>query len=455
MVLSDIPQNISSDRRHDLNLYARPQHKATIAKNEGAIGIIFTHGPLSVASEKFSTLKFEGALSNGSLAVLKMTTAAAGELIKKAGRDWKALQTELDQGASVAGFAVPSLYLKAQVDLDLQKSKGLNVLARLRVPGAKQTVMVGAHGDHLGHGESGNSLALANEVGKTHLGADDNASGVAGVMELAHAFSDLQHKNSKVLKQNLLFAVWSGEEIGVLGSTRWVQDYPKWNNSHKASQDISAYVNMDMVGRFKDRVFIQGVGSGDTWVSLAEQVGIQTQVPLTVQEDPYLPTDSMALYLGEIPAISFFTGSHADYHSPRDRAELINYDGEVKVLSAVQNLTQKLASSPKALVHYVKVGSGKANLEGRSFRIYLGTIPDYTQEGIKGVRISGVSKNSPAEKAGLQEKDTIVEFDHTKIENLYDYVYALQAVKPNQETMIKVLRAGENRELKIVPLLKE
>lgn len=445
LAFNDIPRDLSAERRHDLNLYARPQHKATVAKNAGAIGILFFNGPLSGGGEKFSAMKFEGALAGGSLAVAKIKTEIAQEFVKKANQDLKSLQAQADRGEKISGFVIPSTYLKADIELKLERSTGLNVLARLKIPGAAQTLMIGAHGDHLGHGESGNSLALANEQGQAHLGADDNASGVAGVMELAHLLANRKTK----LKQSVLFAVWSGEEIGVLGSTHWVQAHPK------ASTEISSYLNMDMIGRYRDRLFVQGIGSGDKWASLIEQINSKTEVPLVTQEDPYLPTDSMALYLGQIPSISFFTGSHADYHSPRDRADLINYEGERKSLEVIANLSEILAASPKSLVHYVKVGSGKANLEGRSFRIYLGTIPDYTQEGIKGVRISGVSKNSPAEKAGLQEKDTIVEFDHTHIENLYDYVYALQSVKPNQETTIKVLRAGESRELKIVPLLKE
>ena len=188
---------------------------------------------------------------------------------------------------------------------------------------------------------------------------------------------------------------------------------------------------------------------------MVEKVAAQTDLPLVVQDDPYLPTDSMALYMAGIPTANLFTGSHIDYHTPRDIPESINYEGEVKTLFVLKGLVDILEALPAHSVTYEKVASSNNKLEGRTFRVYLGTIPDYSQEGIKGVKISGASKDSPAEKAGLKENDVIVEFDNTKIENIYDYVYTLQSVKPNKETSIKVLRNGKIEDLKITPKLKE
>ncbi|HWU42197.1 MAG TPA: M20/M25/M40 family metallo-hydrolase, partial [Bdellovibrio sp.] len=357
-------------------------------------------------------------------------------------------QRELDNGTMVDGFPIPSSYMKATVDLKFEKAKGTNVLAKLTIPGAKSSILVGAHGDHLGHGEYGNTLAKGVEVGKIHAGADDNASGVAGVMELAHYYSHLKQTSPKKLKKNLQFAIWSGEELGDLGSTHFAKNLKKNHN-------IEAYFNMDMIGRLKDRLYVQGLGSGDVWTLLMEQVAAKDILPLVAQEDPYLPTDSMALYLVGIPTANLFTGSHVDYHTPRDTPDLINYEGLVKVLNVLKSFVDELQASPNGFVKYQKIASSQNKLEGRTFRVYLGTIPDYTQEGTKGVKISGVSKDSPAEKAGLKENDTIVEFDGTKIENIYDYVYTLQSVKPNKETVIKVLRNGKQEDLKITPRLKE
>jgi hypothetical protein len=427
----------------------------TVANNEGALGIILTPGPASQLTDSFSELKYDGALSESSLAVLRVNSAAATILVKQAGQDLKTVQQKLDRGESVDGFVIPSTYLKANVDLQFQKSQGLNVVAKLAVAGSSTSVLVGAHGDHLGHGDAGSSLAKGAEKVKSHLGADDNASGVAGVLELAHYYANLKSTSPHLLKKNMYFAIWSGEELGTLGSSAYVKSFAKNNGGKDIKKEISAYLNMDMIGRMKNSLFVQGLGSGDHWMPLTEEVALRTGVPLIAQEDPYLPTDSLALYMAEVPTVALFTGSHAEYHTPRDSEDLINYDGMMKVMDVAKSYLNPLVDSSQVLVKYVKVGSSHQKLEGRTFRVYLGTIPDYAQEGIKGVRISGASKGSPAEEAGLKEKDIITEFDGMKVENLYDYVYTLQAVKPNKETKIKVLRDGKMVELKITPKLKE
>lgn len=447
MVLTDLPADISPARRHYLNLYSRLQHKVTVAKNEGAVGILVINGPLSGVPDKFGKVKFEGSLSESTLGVLRLSTPAATELLKYAGHDLSSLQKTLDKGDSIEAVSIPSAYVKAKIDLQFQKSQGTNVIAKLPIKGAKSAVLIGAHGDHLGFGQFGNSLARGPEVGRPHYGADDNASGVSGVMELAHHYANLKKTSPHKLQKNLYFAVWSGEELGNLGSSYFAKEAVKHN--------LEAYINMDMIGRLKDRLFVQGLGSADNWTRIAEEVGIRTATPMIIQEDPYLPTDSLALYMAGIPTANFFTGSHGEYHTPRDVADLINYEGVAKVLNAVQGFTDLLTDSKVQMVKYVKVASAQSKMEGRTFRVYLGTIPDYSQEGVKGVRITGASKDSPGEMAGLKDKDIITEFDGTKIENLYDYVYTLQSVKPNKETTIKVLRDGKPLELKITPKLKE
>jgi S1-C subfamily serine protease len=211
---------------------------------------------------------------------------------------------------------------------------------------------------------------------------------------------------------------------------------------------------MDMIGRLRDQLLIQGVASAKEWRGLLEPMATQTDVSISQQDDPYVPSDGMQFYVSGIPSLTFFTGSHAEYHSPRDVPSTLNYPGLVKVANLVEKVGWKLASSHVPMT-YQKVESSQRKLEGRSFRIYLGTIPDYTQEGIKGVKVSGTSKDSPAEKAGIRAGDIIVELASTKIDNLYDYVYCLQAMKANQETLIKVNRQGKVIDLKIIPGLKE
>lgn len=452
MIFRDIPEDAPPELKQHLNLYGRLQHKMTVAKNNGAIGVIVVNGP--VGTETWDGIKFDGSAIETSLAVVRMKNKWADEMLQWTGNKLKDLHDKMNKGQIVEGFVLPALYLKAQIDLKFEKSQATNILAKIPVSEQKG-ILIGAHGDHLGHGEFGNSLAKGSEKGDVHYGADDNASGVAGVLELAHYYADLHGRSPGTLKKDLYFAIWSAEEIGILGSSHFTKS---WSQISKIpfKQYFSAALNMDMIGRYKDRLFVQGVGSGTTWSRLAEEVSLETGFPLSLQSDPYLPTDSMAIYLAQVPSVTFFTGVHSEYHSPRDTADLINYEGEEKIIQTIAEFTNHLTENSSDTVKYLKVkGEAKSSGEGRSFRIYLGTIPDYSQEGVKGVRISGVSKESPAEKAGLKEKDVIIEFGGSKIENIYDYVYSLQTVKPEQETGIKIKRGEELVELRIVPKLKE
>ena len=206
----------------------------------------------------------------------------------------------------------------------------------------------------------------------------------------------------------------------------------------------------------RENLNIQGVGSAEGFRALAEAATIRTGVPLNLTSDPYLPTDSMSIYLAGVPSISFFTGAHSEYHTPLDKPETLNYEGLKNTINVVQYFTDSIVKNEKDILKYEKVESNSGKrLEGRSFRIFLGTIPDYSQEGVKGVRITGVAKNSPAEKAGLVSGDVITEFDQTKIENIYDYVYTLQSVKPDVKTKILVLRNGKVDTFEITPALKD
>ncbi len=450
-LLRDFPEKANPDLRHQMLNLSLPQHKVTVAKNEGALGVIFVNGYQNGLKENFSQLKFEGTLSDNSIPVLKVKTAIFEKMIDK--HNLKTYEKPDNPDVAVEGFDIPGVKVKAEIELNMQKSKGHSVIARLPVGKAsKSAILIGAHGDHLGTGQFGASLAKGNEQGQFHPGADDNASGVAGVLELAHHFAAQKKANPRSLKKDLYFAVWSGEEVGVLGSSQFVKDWgPKFNKTFEAG------LNMDMIGRLRERLYVQGVGSGDHWTKLSEEVSLRTAMPMSLQDDPYVPSDSMTIYVGgQIPSITFFTGAHSEYHSPRDTENLINYEGWQKSVEVVKTYAQLLADSSTRLVNYRKV-EGKAVNRGaqRSYRLYLGTIPDYSQEGVKGVRISGVSKGSPAEKAGLKDKDVIVEFSGTKIENIYDYVYQLQTGKPSVETSIKVKRGDATQELKITPTAKE
>lgn len=455
VILDEAPKPASKEfSKHTYLLsFSRVQHKITVAKNAGAFGVILVEETKD--KNKISDLKFAGSLSDSQLPIVKITTAIFEKLLKNS-QDIKDLTTydqvksKYDTYESVPGFSLSSQYFAATIDIVTKKSTGRNVVARLDIPSKKKSkaVLIGAHGDHLGLGLSGSSLASSKQKDKIHFGADDNASGVAGVLELAHFYSQATQRSE--LKRPIYFAVWSGEEIGVLGSHHFVSQYKK------LSDVFAAGLNMDMIGRLRENLNIQGVGSAEGFRALAEAASVRTGVALNLTSDPYLPTDSMSIYLAGVPSISFFTGAHSEYHTPADTPQTLNYVGLKNTINVVQFFTDRIVKNDKDILKYEKVESNSGKqLEGRSFRIFLGTIPDYSQEGVKGVRISGVAKNSPAEKAGLISGDVITGFDQTKIENIYDYVYTLQSVKPDVKTKILVLRNGKVDTFDITPVLKD
>jgi Tol biopolymer transport system component len=445
LVFRDIPNDVTGEFRYHLNFYSRIQHKVTVAKNAGAKGLLIVAGPRVAYKQKLPKFQFEGSLSDTSLPVVNIDDPVAQEILKPSGKSLESLQKGLDDGSFQEGFSIDKSILSSIIDIHPVRSKGHSVLATINIPGAKETLFVGAHGDHLGLGIAGVSLATSEMADRVHYGADDNASGVAAVLELAHYLN----KNRAGLKTNVVFAIWSGEELGNLGSKNYLQTLKTKNPNLK----IKGYLNLDMVGRFKEYLYTQGLGSSKEWRTTLESLAQQHRLSLVAQDDPYLPTDAMSFYVeAKVPVMSFFTGSHMEYHTPLDTPEKINFEGLMLITQLVKDMVAQTSSNK---LTYRAIESNHNSLPGRKFRVYLGTIPDYSQEGVKGVRISGTSEKSPAEKAGLKAQDVIVELSGQKIENLYDFTYALQMIKPGAEVPIKVMRQQSIVELRITPGVKE
>jgi hypothetical protein len=371
-------------------------------------------------------------------------------LLAGSGRDLKSLQTGLDSENPHAegGFLVPNSKVKIATAIERIKRTDRNVLGYLppgnRAGAAAQLVMLGAHYDHLGRGESASSRDSTE--GRIHPGADDNASGVAAVLELAASLGAERRQKPEVFQRGVLFAFWSGEELGLLGSS-YFAEHPLLNLSN-----VVAYLNFDMVGRLRDnKLFLQGIGSSTLWRRLIEKRNIAAGFDLGLQDDPYLPTDTTALYPKQVPVLNFFTGSHDDYHRPTDAADQLNYEGLERITRFARNILLDLAKEPSR-PDYVRVERASANAGGSrdNLRAYLGTVPDYSTE-VKGVKLSGVRGGSPAERGGLKGGDVIVELGGQKIANIYDYTYALDAVKIGQPVEMTVLRDGQRVVVNVTP----
>jgi hypothetical protein len=447
LILRYVPENVEPARRVQLNRYAGLRYKAMQAREHGAKAVLVVTGPNSPNAGELLPLASDNTSAGSGIIAASINGQLADEMLAGSGKTLKQLQTALDDENPHAeqGLALPKVKVKLSSGIQHLKKGDRDVIGCIPpAPGTDEYVMIGAHYDHLGHGGS-NSLDRSGEENKVHPGADDNASGVSWLMELAGALVQDRAQHPEKFKRGLIFACWSGEEIGLIGSAAFAEHPPI------ALNKIVAYLNADMVGRLRDnKLTVQGVGSSQVWRRMLEKRNVSAGFNLTLQDDPYLPTDVTSFYIKNIPVLSFFTGAHEDYHRPTDTAEKINYDGLERVTQFSKQIITDLAQSNER-PDLAKVERKDSMAGGReTLRAYLGTIPDYTTD-VKGVKLSGVRGGSPAEKGGVKGGDVIVEFAGQKIANIYDYTYALDAVKIGQPVQVIVERDSGRVTLTVTP----
>ena len=256
------------------------------------------------------------------------------------------------------------------------------------------------------------------------------------------------------MKRDMLFAAWSGEELGLLGSNHFAATFGGKGKDDPLSPAIAAYLNMDMIGRLDENVIIQGLGSSPVWAREIERRNAPVGLPIATQNESYLPTDATSFFLKQVPILSAFTGSHEDYHSPRDTAEKLNYEG-IRDIARFMGLMARGLLKMEEAPEYTAMARPEGSARRAVMRAYLGTIPDYAAGDVPGLKLSGVAKGGPAEQAGVKGGDVIVALAGKKIENIYDYTYAIEALKIGEETDITVLRGDRRLELKMVPQSRE
>jgi Tol biopolymer transport system component len=303
-----------------------------------------------------------------------------------------------------------------------------------RLPGA---VLVGAHYDHLGYGGPN---SLAPDRHEPHNGADDNASGTAGLLEVARWLGE--HREE--LKRDVYLVAFSAEESGLLGSSALVKEPPPG----LVIDDLVAMLNMDMIGRLRgNKVSVLGAESAEEWHRMVEPLCDGLGLECGLGGDGYGPSDQTPFYAAGVPVLHFFTGAHEDYHKPSDDTVGVNAVGGARIAQLVA--ATALAVSAVEDLTYQEVVAPAPQGDRRSYGAYLGTIPDYADDGQGGVLLSGTRKGSPAEKAGFQRGDRLVELKGTEIGDIYDFVFVLRGARPGEETSAVVLRDGERVELRV------
>lgn len=410
--------------------------KAINARNHGAKAVVLVNGKLGDGEEDLLTRfgSVSGPVDSG-IILVQVKNVVAEKWFETAGKSLAKLQDQVNNSTRPASFAFPdSLRLAVNVDVETTRATVNNVLAYL--PGqTDEYVIVGAHYDHLGRGNF-DSLAPS-QIGQLHPGADDNASGTAGVLELARRFAPMKGK----LHRGILFASFAGEELGLLGSAEWVKEPTRPLNK------AVAMLNMDMIGRIKDeKVYIGGVGTGSTFERVLKAAQAQEKSAFKIEYSPggYSSSDHMSFVTQKIPALFFFSGLHSDYHKPSDTWEKINPEDAVRLLDLVQKVSEQLAAAPERPEFITVVENKPASTSGGGggYGPYFGSIPDFGQIE-NGVKFSDVRPGSPAAKAGLKAGDVLIQFGGKPIKNLYDFTDALRRSKVGDVVEVKVLRGSE------------
>ena len=325
-----------------------------------------------------------------------------------------------------------------QTDLELERVDVPNVLGM--VPGndpdvKDELIIIGAHFDHLGHGGQGS--LHDDEAPAIHNGADDNASGTSGVLELARYYA-----RTRSNRRTLIFMAFNGEEEGLIGAAALTKSPPF------KIENVMTMLNLDMVGRLgEDELVVQGTGTASEWDEILVQAN-KGGLTLKPVKDGYGPSDHSEFYDEEIPVLFFFTGLHNDYHRPSDDWDLVNYNGIAKVAGLVRDVINIIDNRSGSLT-YVDVPRAPVQT-GPRLRVVLGIMPDYGFDG-KGLRLTGVSEGGPAEKGGIVDGDVIIKMNNKDVNNIQEYMYALASVEPGSEIEVIVMRDGEERSLKVTP----
>ncbi len=407
--------------------------KAINARNHGAKALVLVNGKLGDGEEdlltRFGSVSGPG---NAGIIFVQVKNDVAEGWLKAAGKSLAELQEQINASSKPASFALAENQTAAlTVSIVTTRATVNNVLAYL--PGkTDEYVIIGAHYDHLGRGNF-DSLAPS-QVGQIHPGADDNASGTAGVLELARLLAPQKGQ----LRRGILFASFAGEELGLLGSAAWVRD-----PTHPLDKAV-AMLNMDMIGRIKDqKVYIGGVGTGSTLKAVVEQASEKSGFKIEYSPGGYSSSDHTSFVAKKIPVLFFFSGLHSDYHKPSDTWEKIDPVSATRLLAVVAATGEQLADAEERPAFIVVAEDRPAGGPGGSgYGPYFGSIPDFG-EVENGVKFSDVRPGSPAAKAGLKAGDILVQFGDKAIKNLYDFTDALRRSKVGDVVEVKVLRDGQ------------
>jgi hypothetical protein len=423
----------SAFRKPEAYHYSERSHKVLNARQHGARAVLLVAHP-TAAADDLPALR--GISQPWGIVAAAVTRRVADRLLAPTGRTLAERADAIDRSSAPRSAALPGVRAKIAVALVRDHGTAANVVGV--VPGTDPTrsgeaIVVGAHYDHLGRGGEG-SLA-PDQIGAIHHGADDNASGTAAVMALARAFA-----RSGGLPRTLVFAAFAGEEMGLLGSAHYTR--------HPAVplDRTVLMLNLDMVGRLRDTLYVAGVDTGSGLRRIVEHEARAIGVPVALRGDPFAPSDHTTFYSAARPVLFFFTGAHADYHRPSDTWDRVNAAGLEQVAHLASRVVAAVGASATAPA-YARVETTAPARERGSYGPFFGVVPEFAERPDPGVKVGGVRPGSPADKAGVRAGDVIVRFAGLDVKTLDDFTFALRGRRAGDRVNVTIVRDGQPRDV--------
>ena len=409
--------------------FSTERSKGLTASDNKAAGLILVAGPKFSEEDELSSLFFDKNSSRFSIPVIQVTRSVADKILAGTGQTVSSLENKIEE--QNAGMSLDTdVSLKVNVNVQLKEKTTQNVVAML--PGndpilKNEYVVVGAHYDHLGMGGPGSGSRAVDTVA-VHNGADDNASGVSAVIQLAEKLA-----GEKSNKRSIVFAAFGAEEMGLVGSKAYTNEPPV------ELESTVAMFNYDMVGRLDENKSL-AIGGTKTSTETEDILSnLNTDFKLAFSGEGIGPSDHASFYLQDIPVIYFSTGAHSDYHTPLDDAELINYEGAKEVIEYSEKVLLEVANRDEQLT-FQEAGSKFQRSRGGRFKVTFGIMPDYAGLEERGMRIDGVTKDKPAYRAGMLKGDIITAIEGKPVKNIYDYMARLQTLEAGTRVSVDIIR---------------
>lgn len=410
--------------------YAGERDKVITAKDKGAVGVLFVNGSVYDKGDKLIGLNFDKTRSNAGISVIHIKRAFADMFLEKL--TIEELEKQLNDKHSSISFASGKM-LNATTDVQQEKVETKNVLAFIEGNELKDEIIVlGAHWDHLGMGGKNSGSRMPDTVA-VHFGADDNASGVAGIIEVAEKLAQ-----QKDLKRSVLVMAFGAEEMGLLGSSYFAE------NPLFELKQLKAMVNIDMIGRLKDdnSLMIGGTGTSSEAEDLLNGLNTDSTFVINMQPEGFGPSDHAAFYAKDVPVFFLSSGAHDEYHTPFDHPDNINLDGAKLIADYTFNLMLNLINRNENLT-FQEAGPKQRARGSRRYKVTLGIMPNFTSTENNGLGVDGISKGGPAEGAGMKKGDRIVAINGMSVSNIYEYMNRLNKLEAGTTATVDVIRDNE------------